>query len=54
MYPVVLGLWMVLVVGMAECAKSHDAKATMMYSKRARQHFDTVLGMHSPKGKYEI
>lgn len=41
--------WPLLIIGMDELCKRHDRARRDFLHKKARQHFDTVLGMHSPK-----
>jgi len=41
--------WPFLIVAMDELCKRHDRRRRDFLHKKARQHFDTVLGMHSPK-----
>ena len=42
-------VWPVWIVVVDEAIKSHDRRKREFYHNRARSHFDTVLGMHSPK-----
>lgn len=41
--------WPLLIVITDEMCKMHDRRHRDFNHKKARQHFDTVLGMHSPK-----
>lgn len=41
--------WALLVWGVDELVKSADDKWFSLHQRRTRQHFETVLGMHSPK-----
>jgi magnesium-transporting ATPase (P-type) len=41
--------WPFLIVALDEVCKRHDRIRRDFLHKKARQHFDTVLGMHSPK-----
>jgi hypothetical protein len=41
--------WPFLVILIDEIVKAHDRSRRDFYHNRARQHFDTVLGMYSPK-----
>jgi len=41
-------VWPVWIIVVDECIKMHDRKRREFYHNRARSHFDTVLGMHSP------
>jgi len=42
-------LWPLLIIFLDELCKNHDRTRRDFYHRKARQHFDTVLGMHSPK-----
>ena len=42
-------VWPVWLVTVDELLKAHDRQRREFYHNRARSHFDTVLGMHSPK-----
>ena len=44
-----LVVWPVWLVTVDELVKAHDRRRREFYHNRARSHFDTVLGMHSPK-----
>jgi hypothetical protein len=41
--------WPLLLLALDELCKKHDRARRDFLHKKARQHFDTVLGMHSPK-----
>lgn len=41
--------WPLLILALDELCKRHDRVRRDFLHKKARQHFDTVLGMHSPK-----
>lgn len=41
--------WPFLIIAIDEICKAHDRRRRDFLHKKARQHFDTVLGMHSPK-----
>ena len=44
-----LVVWPVWLVTIDELVTAHDRRRREFYHNRARSHFDTVLGMHSPK-----
>jgi magnesium-transporting ATPase (P-type) len=41
--------WPFVSLAVDELCKGHDRKKRDFYHRKTRQHFDTVLGMHSPK-----
>lgn len=41
--------WPLLILLLDEACKAHDRRHRDFNHKKARQHFDTILGMHSPK-----
>ena len=42
-------VWPLFIVSVDELVKGHDRRKREFYHNRARSHFDTVLGMWSPK-----
>ena len=42
-------VWALFILIIDEIVKAHERKLQTAYQKRSRQHFETVLGMHSPK-----